>query len=181
MKIAFKTPLRTDPIFVPRSQDPVFNSLMTPEQKPDQLQGQHFHHPRVRGAHAQDMGGMQMAANARTLFDDEAVNNVVAYIGTLNPAKPADRGRGDAEQGRSLYSLCSSCHGQSAEGITLQKAPRLNSQHAWYLTKQLGNFKAGVRGSHQDDVEGKIMNAITQALADEEAINNIVAYIQSLE
>jgi len=127
------------------------------------------------------MGGMQMAANARTLFDDEAVNNVVAYIGTLNPAKPADRGRGDAEQGRSLYSLCSSCHGQSAEGITLQKAPRLNSQHAWYLTKQLGNFKAGVRGSHQDDVEGKIMNAITQALADEEAINNIVAYIQSLE
>jgi hypothetical protein len=47
MKIAFKTPLRTDPVFVPRSQDPVFNRLMAPEQKPDQRQGQHFHHPRV--------------------------------------------------------------------------------------------------------------------------------------
>jgi HD-like signal output (HDOD) protein len=47
MKIAFKTPLRTDPVFVPRSQDPVFNRLMAPEQKPDQRQGQHFHHPRT--------------------------------------------------------------------------------------------------------------------------------------
>ena len=47
MKIAFKTPLRADPIFVPHSQDPVFNRFMEPEQKPDQRQGQHFHHPRV--------------------------------------------------------------------------------------------------------------------------------------
>jgi hypothetical protein len=47
MKIAFKTPLRTDPVFVPRSQDPVFNRLMAPEQKPDQRQGQHFHHPSI--------------------------------------------------------------------------------------------------------------------------------------
>lgn len=37
----------------------------------------------VRGAHAKDVFGMQMAPMAKTLVTDDMINNVVAYISTL--------------------------------------------------------------------------------------------------
>lgn len=135
----------------------------------------------VRGTHSQDVYGMQMAPMAKLLYKDEIIGNVIAYIGTLTPEKPADSGPGDAAKGQDDFKLCSTCHGKQAEGNPQQKAPRLAGQHAWYLAKQLTNFKAGIRGSHEADAEGKLMHPMAQTLNDQQAIDNVIAYIQSLD
>ena len=98
----------------------------------------------------------------------------------LEPEKPADRGTGDAAKGQAIFAVCSACHGPKAQGNVAQKAPKLTGQHAWYLTKQIKNFKGGVRGAHADDAEGKLMGPIAQTLADDSAIANVVAHIQTL-
>ena len=51
----------------------------------------------------------------------------------------------------------------------------------WYLARQLQNFKSGVRGVHPEDEYGFQMTSMVQALADEQAINDVVAYINTLE
>ena len=134
----------------------------------------------VRGTHSQDVYGMQMAPMAKLLYKDEIIANVIAYIGTLSPEKPVDGGPGDAAKGQALFKLCSTCHGADAQGNPQQKAPKLAGQHAWYLAKQLSNFKAGIRGSHEEDAEGKLMHPMAQSLNDQQAIDNVIAYIQSL-
>jgi cytochrome c553 len=135
---------------------------------------------RVRGAHPQDVGGMQMAPMAQLLYNDTAVDDAIAYMATLKAPKPADRGEGNAEAGKEVFQVCVACHGAQAEGNKSQKAPKLTGQHAWYLSKQISNFKEGVRGMHAADAEGKLMGPIAQLLADDEAIDNVIAYIQSL-
>lgn len=134
----------------------------------------------VRGSHPQDVYGMQMAPMAKLLFNEEAVDNVVAYLATLDPGKPADRGRGDAAKGKETYALCATCHGAKAEGNIAQKAPKLTGQHAWYLAKQLKNFKGGIRGAHAQDSEGQLMAPIAKTLQDDATIDDLIAYIQSL-
>ena len=134
----------------------------------------------VRGAHPQDVYGMQMAPIAKLLFNEEVVDNVVAYLATLDPGKKADRGKGDAAKGKESYALCATCHGKKAEGNTVQKAPKLTGQHAWYLAKQLKNFKDGIRGAHAQDSEGQLMAPIAKTLQDDAAIDDLIAYIQSL-
>ena len=51
----------------------------------------------------------------------------------------------------------------------------------WYLARQLSNFKSGVRGSHPQDFHGGQMVFMARTLADEQAINDLVAYINTLE
>jgi len=40
---------------------------------------------RVRGAHGQDFYGWQMATMADSLKNERSINDVVAYINTLDP------------------------------------------------------------------------------------------------
>src|SRR5229473_3410012 len=51
---------------------------------------------------------------------------------------------------------------------------------AWYLTRQLQDFKLGIRGGSEKDTYGKQMVAFAATLADDTAIKNVVAYINSL-
>lgn len=60
-------------------------------------------------------------------------------------------------------------------------APRLAGREAWYLIRQLQNFKAGIRGSHPDDVYGRQMAPMAQILADAQAIEDVAAYLSSLK
>jgi cytochrome c oxidase subunit 2 len=71
---------------------------------------------------------------------------------------------GDAEKGKQLFALCAACHGQNAEGIAALNAPANAGQDPWYMTRQLKNFKAGIRGAHPDDT-----------------FADVVAYISSLD
>ena len=135
----------------------------------------------MRGAHADDVYGQQMAPMAGTLPDDAAINNVVAYLDSL-PDTPAEATvTGDAERGEDLYRTCGSCHGKEAEGIWALNAPRMAGMNDWYLVRQLENFKTGVRGAHREDFYGQQMGMMARLLADEQAINDLVAYINTLE
>jgi cytochrome c oxidase subunit 2 len=135
----------------------------------------------IRGADPKDVYGAQMRPMAMTLADDAAIKNVVAYIQTLPVAKPKPTLDGDAEQGKALYTVCATCHGQKAEGNVGLNAPRLNNQQDWYILRQLKNFKEGIRGKHPQDTYGAQMQAMSNTLPDETAMKNVTAYIMSLD
>ena len=48
------------------------------------------------------------------------------------------------------------------------------------MKRQLTYFKEGARGAHPEDVYGQQMAAMTMTLADEKAIDDVVAYIRTL-
>jgi len=117
---------------------------------------------------------------ARLLASDSTLDNVVAFIAHSELDKPVDTVTGNAEHGRGLYAVCATCHGPDARGSKLQKAPDLAMQHAWYLERQLRNFREGRRGHDERDIEGQMMVPMAQALPDDAAIRDVIAYIQSL-
>lgn len=132
-----------------------------------------------RGAHPTDLQGQQMAPMAKMLAGT-AIDDVIAYIVGLEPKRPADQSSGNAEAGAEAYAICATCHGSDARGLQPQKGPRLSHQHAWYLEKQLQNFRGGVRGAHAADLEGQQMAAIARTLGDDQSIADLIAFIQSL-
>jgi cytochrome c oxidase subunit II len=50
----------------------------------------------------------------------------------------------------------------------------------WYLATQLKNFREGIRGAHSQDLYGAQMALMAAILTDDEAITNIVAFINTL-
>jgi cytochrome c oxidase subunit II len=135
----------------------------------------------VRGTHPDDTYGLQMAPMAATLVNDTLVNNVIAYIQTL-PNTPAPiTVEGDVQNGKSLYDpTCGICHSDEGQGVWSVHAPALSGMSDWYLVRQLQNFKSGVRGAHPEDELGFQMTSMVTALEDDDAINDVVAYINSL-
>ena len=89
-------------------------------------------------------------------------------------------GAGDVARGQALFAVCSTCHGQNAEGMQEMNGPALAGREVWYLVRQLENFKTGVRGAHPDDVYGRQMAPMAQLLADAQAIQDVAAYLNSL-
>lgn len=134
----------------------------------------------VRGAHEQDIFGRQMAPMAATLADDSAIKNVLAYIETLPDKRTAATVTGDVAHGQSLYTTCGVCHGADGMGKPGLSAPRLAGIDDWYLVRQLNNFKQGVRGGHADDRHGKQMAMMAAMLIDDQAVQDLVAYVNTL-
>jgi cytochrome c oxidase subunit 2 len=60
-------------------------------------------------------------------------------------------------------------------------APRLKGMSDWYLATQLKNFKHGVRGAHAQDMYGPQMALLSAILPDDQAIDDLVAYIDTLK
>jgi len=87
---------------------------------------------------------------------------------------------GDAEAGKPLFAVCGACHGVQAEGNPAMHAPKLSGQGDWYLKRQLNYYKNGARGTHDQDLYGKQMAPMAATLADDAAINNVIAYIRTL-
>ena len=136
----------------------------------------------VRGAHAEDTYGQQMVPMAALLPDEQAIDDVVAYIAQFElTAAARTEQSGNADQGKTHFMTCVACHGAKGEGSEALNAPRLAGQHDWYLIRQLSNFKAGVRGAHANDTYGQQMVPMASILADEQAIKDVVAFIQSLQ
>jgi len=75
---------------------------------------------------------------------------------------------------------CAACHGADGKGNVQMNAPPLAGQHDWYLLAQLKKFKAGHRGLNPKDVTGGQMRPMAMTLADEQAMKNVVAHIQTL-
>ncbi len=133
----------------------------------------------ARGTHDKDVFGKMMAPMAATLGDDTAIDHVSAYIGTL-PDNPApDTVDGNEKYGEKTYVTCAACHGSDGRGIQAMNAPRLAGMSDWYLITQLNNFKHGIRGAHPKDMYGPQMASMAAFLADDQAIDNLVSYINT--
>ena len=142
---------------------------------------QHFQNG-LRGTVAGDMKGMQMAAMSKgpRLKSPEALANLVAYVSSLPDESITPTIQGDASKGKSAYPVCAACHGAQGEGNEAMAAPRLTGQSDWYLVAQLKKFKKGQRGYHNADHGGRQMRAMTATLTTDESMNDVVAYINSL-
>jgi cytochrome c oxidase subunit 2 len=135
----------------------------------------------IRGAHKDDTFGQQMAPMAGMLPDEKAVRNLTAYIGTLEPQTSSSTIEGgDAARGKGFYNTCGACHGSKAQGNYALQAPPLAGQEDWYLKRQLENFRLGVRGAHQEDTYGHQMVLMARSLQNEQSINDLLAYLNTL-
>jgi cytochrome c oxidase subunit 2 len=51
----------------------------------------------------------------------------------------------------------------------------------WYMVTQLKNFKQGIRGVHPRDMYGPQMASMAAILADDQATDDLVAYINTFK
>jgi cytochrome c oxidase subunit 2 len=135
----------------------------------------------LRGTHDKDVNGKVMAPMAATLADEAAIDNVVAYIGTLPDKRAGSTLRGNARAGQERYVTCGGCHGHEGQGALATNAPRLQGMSDWYMATQLKNFRDGIRGGHPQDLNGAQMALFAQMLRDDRSIVDVLAYIDSLE
>jgi cytochrome c oxidase subunit 2 len=135
----------------------------------------------VRGMHFDDREGMRMRPMALSLPNEEDVKDVAHYVESMPPVREAPAVSGDAQAGQTLYATCSSCHGDDGSGNEALKAPRIGGTDDWYLVTQLRKFRSGVRGTNPKDRGGRLMRPMARSLADEDAVRNVVAYIDTLK
>ncbi len=140
----------------------------------------HYFKSGVRGSAENDIFGKQMAPMANMLPDDNAIRNLTAYIDTLEPRKPASTVDGNIARGEGIYNTCGLCHGNKAQGNYALQAPRLAGQEDWYLRRQLENFRLGIRGAHQEDYFGHQMVVMARSVQNQQSINDLLAYLNSL-
>jgi cytochrome c553 len=134
-----------------------------------------------RGAHPQDLIGMEMQPQAEALTEEQ-IEDIVAFV-TVLPVRTHTIERtvsGDTDRGEALYTTCSACHGAEGEGNRLLNAPALAGQSDWYLVRQLDKYRAGARGYDPADTFGQQMKAATAVLAVDEDVRDVVAYINTL-
>jgi len=86
----------------------------------------------------------------------------------------------DAARGRTLFQLCTQCHGRDGGGNQEALAPAIAGLPQWYVEAQLTKFRTRVRGSHPDDIAGLRMAPMSRMLASEEDVHAVAAYVASL-
>lgn len=135
----------------------------------------------IRGSHPKDTYGRQMIPMASMLKDSHAVEDLASFIDTLPLTNPKATIVADADRGRAAYGVCASCHGASGEGVAALNAPRLSHQHDWYIARQIRNFKQGIRGTHAKDFYGTQMRSMALILTNDKQIDEVAAYINTLD
>jgi len=135
----------------------------------------------ARGAHFDDVAGLRMRPMALSLLNDENVAAVATYVAALprTHPKPTLEG-GDAARGQVLYAPCAACHGPDGAGIQALEGAPLRGTSDWYLLRQLHNFRAGIRGSKPEDAGGSRMRPMSLTLPDDQAMKDVIAYIETL-
>lgn len=135
----------------------------------------------VRGKHPSDAAGLRMRSMALSLKSDADIAAVAEYAASLPPQPlPNTVVDGKAEIGAALFGPCSTCHGPDGKGDREKKAPALVRANDWYLLAQLKKFKTRVRGASPEDTEAALMFPWVQTLADEQAMKDVLAHIDTL-
>ncbi len=134
----------------------------------------------VRGTKSTDQPGMEMQPVGVQL--DDAAIEAVAVVRREVRAASAARHRAGRREARSRRSTrpAAAATARSAEGNSALKAPALAGQTDWYLVRQLERFRNGERGFAAEDTPGITMRAAAGALPDASAVNDLVAYINTL-
>jgi cytochrome c553 len=133
----------------------------------------------IRGTHGEDIQGIAMRPMAAKL-SDESIADIVDWVGDWEYVAAEATVEGNVRQGRTAFQACAACHGANAQGNEALGAPALAGQNDWYLLTQLRNFRAGFRGSHQEDTFGSQMVTMSKTLTDDQAVINVVSYINTL-
>ena len=136
----------------------------------------------IRGLHAEDTGGLRMYPMSQWLRSEADQKAVAAYVASMTPVRPAKEleQEGNAALGAGYYAVCSGCHGAAGEGNQGMGAPPLAGQSDWYLLSSIQKYRDKVRGSGAGDPYGVAMQAMVGTLADEAAIVDVIAHIESL-
>lgn len=134
-----------------------------------------------RGYSPWDTTGIRMKSMSWAIDLDGDVESVAEFIATLPrvPSEPTLEG-GDAQAGQATFQTCAACHGADASGNEQLGAPPLKGQADWYMISQLHKFKNGWRGTDPADVSGGTMRP-NSLILDDQAMANVVAYIQTLQ
>ncbi len=136
----------------------------------------------IRGAHPNDVDGLRMRPMSRVLRDEQDVINVVNYIHSLKPTAPINTmPAGNPQKGQAAFSTCLACHGPDAKGVAAMKAPSLRYLPDWYIAQQINNFKQGYRGVDTRDTMGGQMRGMSMSVPNQQAVQDIVSYIQTLK
>jgi cytochrome c553 len=136
----------------------------------------------ARGTHPSDISGMRMRPMALSFHNEGDLKAVAAYVSSMPAFDPAPTLEGgNAEAGKAHYAVCAACHGPDAAGNQQLNAPPLKNASDWYMLTQLQKFKSGARGTNPKDVEGAQMRPNAVALADEQAMKDVVAHIMTLK
>lgn len=117
------------------------------------------------------------------ILSDEDIADLSAYFssqtargGEAEPSKVAAGQRtyraGNASNG---LMACTACHGPSGRGNPLANYPAIQGQHAVYVAAQLRAYRAGERGTDQN----QMMRNVAALLSDEE-IDAVASFIQGL-
>jgi cytochrome c oxidase subunit 2 len=134
----------------------------------------------IRGPHEEDPYGYEMQPMAAAL-SDEQIAAVAEFVSASRSPTPFATVPGNIEQGKAHYSTCAACHGIDGKGNEALGSPDLTIANDWYLVTQLKNFRSGARGSHPSDIYGMQMRASARLLEDDDAVNDVVAYINTLQ
>jgi cytochrome c oxidase subunit II len=163
----------------------------------------------IRGQHREDLPGAQMDIISGMLRNDATIENVAAYVETLEPGGPrmtigsGENARleplerpftweseyasfnspkpGNIEEGKKIYSsTCLACHGAQALGLENLGAPNLTVLPLWYMQRQMEYFRDGIRGADPRDTFGLQMAVFAQFLGSDQAIADVLAYVDSL-
>ncbi len=95
---------------------------------------------------------------------------VCLWLVFLTPVHAAD---GDIAAGKAKASMCAACHGVDGNGGADPTWPKLAGQDAYYIAKQLADFKAGRR-------KNPIMSGMAAPLSAAD-MKNLGAYFASLK
>ena len=134
-----------------------------------------------RGRHSEERWANQMRDHIFGLDNEALIEAVSAYISALPDEPVPDTVRGGVERGARLYEQgCALCHGADGMGVEALNAPRQAGMTDWYLIRQLEKFRDGLRGDHPEDTYGAQMIAPSRMLPDEQAVLDVIAYINSL-
>ena len=84
--------------------------------------------------------------------------------------------------GKAIFTTtCIACHGSKGEGNIKIGAPNIGGMDATYVTRQLANFAAGVRGADPKDSYGAQMRAAIAVLKTDADRAAVAAYISTLQ
>ena len=90
-------------------------------------------------------------------------------------------GSGDAVPAEELFEVCAFCHGPQGQGSERLDAPALAGMEAWYVERQLRNFRNRSRGMHTEDVTGLQMSIVSGMTRNDATIRALAAYAEAME
>ncbi len=134
----------------------------------------------IRGSQKDYIPGNEMQASVARLSDAE-IDDLVDTIAGWEVIENDHTIEGDLSNGQALYANCAACHGADGEGNEALGARGRVGRNGGDMFRQVKLFKSGYRGVHPDDTAGRLMRPSTAALKSDQDVNDVLAYINSLD